>query len=64
MDNKQIELIKEYIRQKLCVPDKENKKAIRVFIRTLREADLISAATKAKFDYYSVIEEGYSVETE
>ena len=52
MDKKQIELIKEHIRQELSRPDKENKKAARVFVRTLREAELISSDTKRRLLEY------------
>lgn len=52
MDKKQIELIKEHIRQELSTPDKESKKATRVFVRTLREAELISRDTKLKLLEY------------
>ena len=52
MDKKQIELIKEHIRQELSTADKESKKAARVFVRTLREAGLISRHTKCKLLEY------------
>ena len=52
MNKEQIEKIKEHIRQELSTADKESKKTVRVFIRTLREAELISRDTKCRLLEY------------
>ena len=52
MDKKQFELIKEYLCYEVSTLNKERKKAAKIFVRTLRDAGLISSNMKSKLLEY------------
>lgn len=47
-----IEKIKKHIEEELATADRNSKKAVRVFVRTLREADLITREQKQELLNY------------
>lgn len=47
-----IEIIRKYIEKKLYIPKRKSIKAARIFIRTLREAEMITREEKLQLLYY------------